>query len=310
MRTLKTSEAAALLNVSANTLRAWERRFDYPRPQRSPGGHRLYPAAEIDALRRALHDGLSAESAASRAQESLASDVRALISALLSFSRGSADAVMEASLALKPIDRSIEDLLLAALDELLRRRGRSSAAWAFACNWASDWLRRAQRVVGPPESNLTIVIADGMPPWDPGIPHLRALEFFCAQRGAEVLTVASHAMTGLPEVVTSVCPHVLVFAGHDVDRDSVARWSYAVRTTVGPRPLAFFRSAHVHRNHAPSVVLDESSSRAQRQLLRLKPSDPVVSGGGHPSIKISVGASDFGRAMQADPSIPSNGAGP
>jgi putative nucleotidyltransferase with HDIG domain len=34
MRTLKTSEAATLLNVSPNTLRAWERRFGYPKPQR------------------------------------------------------------------------------------------------------------------------------------------------------------------------------------------------------------------------------------------------------------------------------------
>ncbi|MBV9000834.1 MAG: MerR family DNA-binding transcriptional regulator, partial [Solirubrobacterales bacterium] len=35
MRYLKTSEAAALLNVSPNTLRAWERRFGFPKPQRS-----------------------------------------------------------------------------------------------------------------------------------------------------------------------------------------------------------------------------------------------------------------------------------
>lgn len=42
MRYLKTSEAAALLSVTPSTLRAWERRFGFPRPQRSPGGHRFY----------------------------------------------------------------------------------------------------------------------------------------------------------------------------------------------------------------------------------------------------------------------------
>jgi uncharacterized protein YjcR len=42
VRTLKTSEAAAVLNVSPNTLRAWERRFGYPKPQRTAGKHRLY----------------------------------------------------------------------------------------------------------------------------------------------------------------------------------------------------------------------------------------------------------------------------
>ena len=53
MRFLKTSEAAALLNVSPNTLRAWERRFGYPKPQRSPGRHRLYTYGEIASLRDA-----------------------------------------------------------------------------------------------------------------------------------------------------------------------------------------------------------------------------------------------------------------
>ena len=71
MRTLKTSEAAALLNVSPNTLRAWERRFGYPRPQRSSGQHRLYIHGEVAALRDALQEGLSISSAVSRAREAL-----------------------------------------------------------------------------------------------------------------------------------------------------------------------------------------------------------------------------------------------
>src|SRR5881394_178116 len=51
VRTLKTSEAAAVLNVSPNTLRAWERRFGYPKPQRTAGKHRLYTHGEVAALR-------------------------------------------------------------------------------------------------------------------------------------------------------------------------------------------------------------------------------------------------------------------
>ena len=67
MRYLKTSEAAALLNVSPNTLRAWERRFGFPKPQRSPGKHRLFTHGEVAALRDALQEGLSISSAVSRA---------------------------------------------------------------------------------------------------------------------------------------------------------------------------------------------------------------------------------------------------
>lgn len=85
VRTLKTSEAAALLNVSPNTLRAWERRFGYPKPQRSAGRHRLYTHGEVAALRDALQQGLSISSAVSRAREALSTDTHTLVGALSGF---------------------------------------------------------------------------------------------------------------------------------------------------------------------------------------------------------------------------------
>src|SRR3954470_18880074 len=91
VRTLKTSEAAALLNVSPNTLRAWEQRFGYPQPQRSPGRHRLYVRAEIEALRQALEDGLSISSAISVAMEAVSADAHALVLALAAFRGERAD---------------------------------------------------------------------------------------------------------------------------------------------------------------------------------------------------------------------------
>src|ERR671934_2642596 len=106
MRYLKTSEAAALLNVSPNTLRAWERRFGFPKPQRSPGKHRLYTHGEIAALRDALQEGLSISSAVSRAREGLSADSDTLLGALSSFDETRADNAMEAALALRSIERS------------------------------------------------------------------------------------------------------------------------------------------------------------------------------------------------------------
>src|SRR6201995_1276182 len=102
MRYLKTSEAAALLNVSPNTLRAWERRFGFPKPQRSPGKHRLFTHGEVAALRDALQEGLSISSAISRAREGLAADANSLVGALASYERERADAAVEAGPALRP----------------------------------------------------------------------------------------------------------------------------------------------------------------------------------------------------------------
>ena len=46
MSGIRTNAAAELLGVSPNTLRSWERRFGYPTPGRSPGGHRQYDLTE------------------------------------------------------------------------------------------------------------------------------------------------------------------------------------------------------------------------------------------------------------------------
>ncbi|GAA0236958.1 MerR family transcriptional regulator [Cryptosporangium japonicum] len=49
--TLRTSEVAAAAGVNTQTLRYYERRGLLAEPERSPGGHRLYPAEAVTALR-------------------------------------------------------------------------------------------------------------------------------------------------------------------------------------------------------------------------------------------------------------------
>src|ERR671930_1255490 len=188
VRTLKTSEAASVLNVSPNTLRAWERRFGYPKPQRTAGKHRLYTHGEVAALRDALQEGLSISSAISRARESLNSDTSTLVGALQAFELDRADAAMEAALALRSVERSVEEVLLPSLRELGQRQGYDSAPWAFAARWANDWLQRAQRLAPPPTRPASVLIGDATrDDLDPDNLDVRALELFCARAGARVL---------------------------------------------------------------------------------------------------------------------------
>src|SRR5205823_4165596 len=121
MRYLKTSEAAALLNVSPNTLRAWENRFGFPKPERSPGKHRLFNYGEIVSLRDALQDGLSISSAISRAKEGIGADSSAMVSALLSFESERADTAIAAALTLRSVEHTVHQVLLPALEEIARR---------------------------------------------------------------------------------------------------------------------------------------------------------------------------------------------
>src|SRR5579872_6366782 len=232
MRYLKTSEAAALLNVSPNTLRAWERRFGFPKPQRSPGKHRLFTHGEVAALRDALQEGLSISSAISRAREGLAADANSLVGALVSYERERADAAIEAALALRSVERSVEEVLLPTLDEIARRYSVESAAWAFASHWATDWLRRAIRLTPPPVRPVSIVVGDA---------SRDALDLFLVRAGVKVLSLSARGVAGIGDAATVHRPNLVVVAGGHLDDDTVARWAYAIRLAVGAMPLAIYR---------------------------------------------------------------------
>lgn len=66
---LRIGELARRAGVGTSTLRAWERRFQFPRPARSDSGHRLYEEADvgrIEAVVRLVSQGLTLPAAIAR----------------------------------------------------------------------------------------------------------------------------------------------------------------------------------------------------------------------------------------------------
>ncbi len=278
MRYLKTSEAATLLNVSPNTLRAWERRFGFPKPQRSPGRHRLYTYGEVAALRDALQEGLSISSAVSRAREGLAADTSSLVGALASYDSQRADTAIEAALALRSVERSVTEIVLPSLDEVARRHSLESAAWAFAAHWGADWLRRATRLAPPPVRDFSIVIGDASrDELDPDAPHVRALELFCVRAGIRVLALSARGVAGIADAVAVYRPQMVVVSGGHLDDDLIARWVYAIRLAAGSLPVAVYRRGlRTRAARTPNqLVLPNGAAEAQRELLRLLSNETV-----------------------------------
>src|SRR3954449_6925059 len=77
--TLRIGELARRSGVSADLLRAWERRYALLEPSRSPGGYRLYSAddeARVRSMRAYLAQGLSAAEAARLARDAPAAAPR------------------------------------------------------------------------------------------------------------------------------------------------------------------------------------------------------------------------------------------
>lgn len=200
-------DAAAMLSVSPSALRSWERRFGYPAPMRSAGGHRHYPHGEISALRDALEEGLSISSAIGRAREALVGTTpESLTRALLALDYERADTSMEAALALRTLDRAVEDVLLASLAEVGARTQLGSAPWALAAAWATQWLRRARRLCPEPWGLATILVGDATRELELDAVNVRALELLCIRAGASILTLPVHALAGLPECCARFVP--------------------------------------------------------------------------------------------------------
>ena len=270
MRTLKTSEAATLLSVSPNTLRAWETRFGYPRPRRSAGQHRQYTHGEIVALGNALRQGLSIQSAISRARESLSGDPAALVDALTTLDGDAADRAMESALALRPFDRCVENVLLQSLDELADQAGAGSATWALAAHWADDWLRRAQRLSPPPRRQVTILVGDtGGGEIDDDELALRALELFCDRAGASVIKLPVRCVEGLASVSATLAPDAVVIARSGLSPAHAVTWARHVADAFGPLPHALFRCGELADGEAPAGawVLPNAPLAAHRDLL-------------------------------------------
>jgi DNA-binding transcriptional MerR regulator len=268
MRRLKTSEAAALLNVSPHTLRTWERRFGFPQPQRSAGRHRLYTQSDVAVLRDALNEGLSVASAVSRAREGFAADAHSLVGALLSYDRERADAALEATLALRSLERSVAQVLLPSLDEIVATRGPDSAAWAFATRWAMDWLHRAIRLAPPPIRQACILLGDASrDELDPDAPHIHALELLCVRASIKVLTLSVRGLAGLGAVLSRRRVTLVVVGGSHADDDTVARWAYSVRLAVGKVPIAVYRRGEPREGR--NMMLPVAPLEARRRLLDL-----------------------------------------
>lgn len=272
MRYLKTGEAARLLNVNATTLRAWESRFGFPKPQRSPSQQRRYVHREVAALREAREGGGSISSAVSRARATLAAGNGSLLTALGDYDRERADLVIEAALGSRSVERAVEAVLLPALEQVIRERSVESAAWAFAAHWGGDWLRRATRLAPAPLRPLSILLGDASrDELDPDAPHIRALELFCMRAGVKIMSLSARGIAGIRDAFDVHGPDLVMLAGGHLGDETVASWTHSVRLAAGPMPIALYRRGD-HLTDMPTtgtIVLPSRATDARDRLLEL-----------------------------------------
>ena len=245
MSGIRTNAAAELLGVSPNTLRSWERRFGYPKPRRTQGGHRQYDLAELESLRRALletHNISSAIELARQRGEGPSSPSR-MLDAWDHFDEELADRVLEESLAVRSVERSVEEVLLPALELADEREGRE-AERELAFRWATGWMYAARRVAPPPSRPQGVLLFDSSSRLDIDSLHVQALELGLRRGGFRTLLLAFDLP---PERVVRAMrvldPTAFVFCGAAATLDVVGRLVYTVRQVGSAAPVFEYREA-------------------------------------------------------------------
>lgn len=245
MSGIRTNAAAELLGVSPNTLRSWERRFGYPKPRRTQGGHRQYDLSELESLRRALletHNISSAIELARQRGEGPSSPSR-MLDAWDHFDETLADRVLEESLAVRSVERSVEEVLLPALEQADGREGRE-AERELAFRWAAGWMHAARRVAPPPSRPQGVLLFDSSSRLDLESLHVQALELGLRRVGFRTLMLAFDLPPErVVRAIRALDPTAFVFCGGDATLDVVGRLVYTVRQVGSAAPVFEYREA-------------------------------------------------------------------
>ncbi len=252
---IRTNAAAEVLGVSPNTLRSWERRYGYPVPRRTPGNHRNYELMELQTLRDALAETGNISSAielARQRQDEPASN-GSLLAALESFDESAADRAMEESLALRPLERSVEELLLPAIDKLAADPERE-AELEFASRWATGWLHGARRLAASASRPAGILLLDSSEGQDAEEVHAQALDLALRRAGFRVLMLSNElGDERLQRALGALDPTAILICGPGADTASAVKLVRKIREIGVVAPLYGFRASGLIGAAVPSA---------------------------------------------------------
>jgi methanogenic corrinoid protein MtbC1 len=234
-----TKAVARETGVPADTFRAWERRYGIPRPQRTPGGHRLYSDRDI-AIIRWLRDrtnegvnishavllltnmldvptaSLPAGNDTARAIGQLIGEV---VQALMSFDSLRADQILSEAFSIYPFEQVLLELVQPAMVDIGERWHRGEinvAAEHFATQFVRRKLAGLLSIFENNARRATVVVACA-----PGELHdLGALlsALFLVRRGWHVIYLGPQVpLFDLLEMVQSVKPNLVCLSASTME---------------------------------------------------------------------------------------------
>jgi MerR family transcriptional regulator, light-induced transcriptional regulator len=252
---IRTNAAAEVLGVSPNTLRSWERRYGYPQPKRTQGNHRNYELVELQTLRDALAQTGNISSAIELARQRQAAPASGgnLLAALESFDEDAANRAVEESLALRPLERTVEELLLPAIDKLAADPERE-AELEFSARWATGWLHGARRLAAAASRPAGILLLDSSNAQDAEEVHAQALDLTLRRAGFRVLMLSNElGDERLERALRALDPTAIVLCGPGQDTAAAVKLVRKIRELGFDAPLFGFRASGLIGDAVPSA---------------------------------------------------------
>jgi DNA-binding transcriptional MerR regulator len=269
MAMIRTNAAASILGVSTNTLRSWERRYGFPHPRRSEGGHRQYEFGEIEALRLTLAETKNISSAVALVQERGAgpSSSARLAAAYQGFDDRQADRLLEESLSVRSLERTIDELLLPAVGGCADPGG-PTAEYEFAWRHGSGWLAATARLAPSASRRERILLIDASVPCDLHALHAQALEVILRRAGLRTFCLTPAVeRSRLGRALRALSPAAVVLTGRRSSLDTIGRLIYTARS-MRPSTLIFEYGGAVPETRGSAVSpLGDSPLAAAEALL-------------------------------------------
>ncbi|HEY6761132.1 MAG TPA: MerR family transcriptional regulator [Baekduia sp.] len=269
---IRTNAAAAMLGVSPNTLRSWERRFGFPEPKRTAGGHRQFDLAEIEALRSAFEETQNISSAVSVARErgaGPASPAR-LQSAFGRYDEDGANRLIEESLTVRSVERTIEEVLLPSVEALAPALNVApTPEYGFAWRYATGWMAATQRISPPASRPDGILVFDASRPGDVESLQAQALELVLRRAGLRTLTLTADSdPSRLSHAISALDPRGVILTGRGASLDSLGRLVFTARRVAGDDVLILdYRGAIAHTGSTTVEALPGMPMAARETLL-------------------------------------------
>jgi len=289
--------------IAADTLRAWERRYGLPMPDRTPGGHRLYSQHDIEIIKWLMskqREGLSISHAVDLWNELTASGQdplpapapqipsipganldavrKAWLDACLVFNENVAEQVLNQAFALYPLETVVIEVLQRGLHEMGEMWYQADATVQqehFTSALAHRRLDALIAATPPPTRPQTVLVGCTSREQHTFTPLL--LSLLLRRRGLRVVYLGANVpLQRFNETLTTVKPHLIILSAQQLQSANGLRETAMFLNENGTRVAyggRIFNLLPELRERIPAHFLGETIEAAVHSVETLLNSD-------------------------------------